>query len=110
VRVQPTVADFLDPDGSVSAAGLGQSLSLWVERETDKTLCENIIDNPQFSDGAVFACRNALIGVIFTAIDNSKCMNRPDDPIAVFVKADLGCNRDTHARRLFTQIRKFLGG
>jgi hypothetical protein len=106
----PTIQSYLDPDMGVSNKALGQTLSEWVQRETGKSLCDNIRVNPEFKEAAPFACRNELIGAIFSLVDNGTCMNGPDNQIAVFVKADLGCNRDTHVRRLFTQIKKFLGG
>ena len=58
----PKIQDYLDADRTASASGLGQTLSDWVARETNLTLCQNIRRQPEFADAAPFACQNALIG------------------------------------------------
>ncbi len=106
----PKVADVLDPGGTISLAAIGQDLSGWVQRETGETLCQKVHEQPKFAGVANAACNNTFVGLFFAVVDSNNCMNRPGDPIATLLGVDLGCNRDIHLARLFSQMKAFLGG
>lgn len=109
--VSPKVRDVVDPAGLWTLYALGEDLSGWVKAETGKTLCQKIKEVPQYADLAPMLCGNHhLVGMFFDVVDNNRCMNRPNDPIAIVLRTDLGCNRDIHLARLFRQMKAFLGG
>jgi hypothetical protein len=106
----PRVANVVDPGGARSLAAIGQDLSGWVQRETGETLCQKVHEQPQFAAVASAACNNTVVGLFFAVVDNNNCMNRPTDGIANLLGVNLGCNRDIHLARLFSQMKAFLGG
>jgi hypothetical protein len=67
-------------------------------------------EQKKFANVAAAACNNTFVGLFFAVVDNGNCMNRPTDPIANLLNVDLGCNRNIHLARLFSQMKAFLGG
>ena len=112
---------MLDHGGAVSLAAIGQDLSGWVQRETGETLCQKVHEQPQFAAVASSACNNTAVGLFFAVVDNNQGMNQqpvtcpngkwyPANGIAQLLQVNLGCNRDIHLARLFSQMKAFLGG
>jgi len=85
-------------------------MSGWVQAETGETLCQKVHEQPKFAAVASAACNNTIVGLFFAVVDNNKCMNRPADGVANLLGVDLGCNRDIHLARLFSQMKAMLGG
>jgi hypothetical protein len=106
----PTVESLLDVNGGHSLAAVGEDLSGWVQAETGETLCQKVHEQPKFANVVAAACNNTFVGLFFAVVDNGNCMNRPSDPVANLLGVDLGCNRNIHLARLFSQMKAFLGG
>jgi hypothetical protein len=117
----PKVRDVVDAGGGASMAALGEDLSGWVQKETGETLCQKVHEQPQFANVAAAACINVFVGAFFSIVDNNQGMNMtpvtcpdgvtyPANGIAQLLGVNLGCNRDIHLARLFSQMKAFLGG
>jgi len=106
----PQVSSVVDPGGMHTLAAIGEDMSGWVQAETGETLCQKVHEQPKFAAVASAACNNTIVGLFFAVVDNNNCMNRPTDGVANLLGVDLGCNRDIHLARLFSQMKAMLGG
>jgi hypothetical protein len=106
----PKIKDVVDPGNVATFAAIGQDISRWVYQETGQTLCQRIHSVPKFANLTGAVCHNELVGILFDVVDNGRCMNLPDNGVAVLLGKNLGCNRDIHLARMFAEMKEMLGG